>query len=167
MKNDRFSVLTHSPEETREIGKIVGSVAMPGSVIALTGELGAGKTCFIQGVARGVGTPDDYYITSPTYTIINEYPGRLPFFHIDLYRVSDPFELEQIGFYEKLEQNGLAAIEWADRLGENFFKKKILNIHIEAADDQKRKFVFFSGHEWQNLLIAPIQRYGENIREIR
>ncbi len=167
MENDKFSIMTHSPGETRDIGEIVGSVAMPGSVIALTGEMGAGKTCFIQGLAQGLGTPGDYYITSPTYAIINEYPGRSPFFHIDLYRISDPLELDQIGFYEKLEKKGVVAIEWADRLGEKFFKKKNLKINIETTGDRTRKFIFFNGHGWKNLLIAPIQFYKKNSKNIK
>jgi len=154
MKNDEFSIITHSPEETQDVGEKVGSSAISGSVVALTGRFGAGKTCFIQGVARGLGVPDGYCITSPTYTIINEYPGRLAFFHVDLYRISDPMELDQIGFYENLEKKGLTAIEWAERLGRNFFKKNILNIKIENISDQTRKIIFFNGHGWKNLLFT-------------
>jgi tRNA threonylcarbamoyladenosine biosynthesis protein TsaE len=149
--------MTHSPEETQKIGKIVGSVAQQGSVIELTGDLGAGKTCFVQGIAQGLGTPDDCYITSPTYSIINEYPGRLDLFHADLYRISDPFELEMIGFYEKYEKEGVMAIEWPDRL-ESAVSNDHLHITIKPTDENSREIIFFfNGQKWENLVLLPVK----------
>jgi tRNA threonylcarbamoyladenosine biosynthesis protein TsaE len=106
---------TRSPEETRALGEQIGRVLIPGDVLALTGDLGSGKTCFIQGLAVGLEVPGTYYVTSPSYTLINEYPGRLPLFHVDLYRIVDAEELEEIGFVELFSGNGATAIEWADR----------------------------------------------------
>jgi len=77
----------------------------------LTGDLGSGKTSFVQGLARGLEVPNDYYITSPSYTLINEYPGRHPFFHVDLYRLEDPVDFEDIGLYDILDVNFVVAIE--------------------------------------------------------
>jgi tRNA threonylcarbamoyl adenosine modification protein YjeE len=97
---------------TRMLGFIIGKLAPPGAILALGGELGAGKTTLVQGVARGVGVPDEYYITSPTFTLINEYPGRRVLYHVDLYRIGDPDEAMEIGLEEILEGDGLVAIEW-------------------------------------------------------
>ncbi len=105
---------TKTPEETMELGRAFGKDATPGSVLALSGELGSGKTCFTQGVAKGLGVDD--HIKSPSFTILNIYDkGRLPFYHIDLYRVEADGELESLGLEEYIYGNGVCVIEWADR----------------------------------------------------
>lgn len=109
-----------------------------GTVLALTGDLGSGKTSFVQGLATGLEVPDDYYITSPSYTLINEYPGRFTLFHVDLYRISNPIDIEDIGFYEILDENGIVAIEWADRIEQSFLPDPI-SIQFEITDDETRK----------------------------
>lgn len=107
---------THSAEETRKLGRFLGERLVPGSVVALYGDLGSGKTCLAQGIARGLDVPEQVPVTSPTYTFINEYPGRIPLYHMDLYRVTGPSDLEEIGFYECLHGQGASLIEWACRL---------------------------------------------------
>ena len=97
MKRFSFETTTHSAEETRAFGERLGRHITAGTTIALTGDLGSGKTVFVQGIARGLHVPAEYYITSPTFTLINEYPGRLRLHHIDLYRIEDPIEIEEIG----------------------------------------------------------------------
>jgi len=132
-------------------------MAKPGSVIELTGDLGAGKTCFVQGLAQGLGIPDDCYITSPTYAIINEYPGRIDLFHADLYRINDPFELETIGFYENYEKKGVMAIEWPDRLEKTDFDDH-LHVVIQSAGENSREInFFFNGQKWENLVLIPVK----------
>ena len=116
MKNFTKSIITNSPEETQNLGIKIGKLVECGTVIALTGDLGSGKTAFVQGLARGLEISEDYYITSPTFTIINEYPGRCRLFHVDLYRVNDPEELENIGLRDIVNGIGVTAIEWADLL---------------------------------------------------
>ena len=129
---------TESPEETQKIAKLIGKVVPEDTVIELYGDLGSGKTTFVQGLAKGLEVPEDYYITSPTYSIINEYPGRLPFYHMDLYRISDFDELYEIGFEEILEQKGVIAIEWPERLPDDFFKSYIkINMEIMESDARR------------------------------
>jgi len=124
--------------ETNALGQRIGASLTPGTVIALTGDLGSGKTAFVQGLARGLDIPEGYYITSPTYTLINEYPGRHPFFHIDLYRLDDPDSFEDIGLYDILHGRGIVAVEWAERIPEDTLAEHI-TIHFEVLDDESRK----------------------------
>lgn len=107
---------TNSPEDTYQLGKELGLRLTPGSMILLSGDLGSGKTVFVQGMASGMEVPKNYYITSPTYTLINEYPARLPFFHVDLFRLETNVDLEDIGLLEYLNPPNVMAIEWAERL---------------------------------------------------
>ena len=111
-----LAVTTNSPEETFELGQALGRALTGGTVVALTGVLGSGKTVFVQGLARGLDVPDAYYITSPSYTLVNEYPGRLTLFHADLYRLSQPDDIESTGLYDMLHQDGVVVIEWAERM---------------------------------------------------
>ncbi len=111
---------SNSLEETLLIAKNVGRLIEQGTVIALYGDLGSGKTSFVQGLGQGFCVPKDCYITSPTYTIINEYPGRVYIYHVDLYRIKKN-DLEDIGFYEIFNSKSVVAIEWAEKLGRDFF----------------------------------------------
>lgn len=132
------TLTTSGLRETHALGQHIGASLRSGTVIALTGDLGSGKTAFVQGLARGLDVPEDYYITSPTYTLINEYPGRYPLFHIDLYRLDDPDSFEDIGLYDILHGEGVAAIEWAERLPKDALPEHIA-IHLEILDDDSRK----------------------------
>lgn len=106
-----------SPETTYDIGYKMGLEAESGQVICLIGDLGVGKTVFTKGFAKGLGI--DEHVTSPTFTIVNEYDdGRLPFYHFDVYRIEDPHEMEEIGFEEYLEGDGITFIEWANMIKE-------------------------------------------------
>ena len=118
VSDNKLHIITHSPQETNTLGAHIGRIVAPGTIIALTGDLGSGKTAFAQGLAQGLDVPGHYYITSPSYTLINEYPGRHLFFHIDLYRIDNLSDLEEIGLYEIIDGNGVVAIEWADKLGD-------------------------------------------------
>jgi len=104
---------THSEAETEALGEALGRSAAPGLVLAFTGDLGAGKTAFVRGLARGLGYPGR--VTSPTFTIVNEYEtGRLPLFHFDWYRLQSPDELFDIGWEDYLARNGVCAVEWSE-----------------------------------------------------
>jgi tRNA threonylcarbamoyladenosine biosynthesis protein TsaE len=122
-------VETHSPEETWKLASELSGDLGPGTVIALHGDLGAGKTCFIQGYAAALGI--DEPVTSPTYTLIGEYKGRLPLHHIDLYRLSGPEEALGLGLEEYFDANGITAIEWAER-AEGLLPPDLLHIQITA-----------------------------------
>ena len=131
---------TVSPEETKSLGEKIGAVIESGIVIALSGDLGAGKTLFVQGLASGLDVPSDHYITSPSYTLINEYPGRFRLFHIDLYRINSENDFEDIGIHEILSGCCVAAVEWAERLNQAM-PAEYLSIHFKIVDDQKRKII--------------------------
>ena len=103
---------THSPEQTEALGEALGKVLRPGTVVAYTGDLGAGKTAFTRGLARGLGCHGR--VTSPTFTIVNEYEGPTPLFHFDLYRLGGEEELWDIGWEDYLARNGVCAVEWSE-----------------------------------------------------
>lgn len=105
--------IARGPEETRAAAHALAQRLSAGAVVALVGELGAGKTCFVQGLAEALGVTEP--VTSPTFTLIQEYRGRLPLAHVDLYRLNDPEELLQLGLDEYLEGPGITVLEWADR----------------------------------------------------
>jgi len=144
----KYQITTRSVDETKKLGKIIGTAVTGGTVLALTGDLGSGKTSFVQGLARGLEVPDDYYITSPSYTLINEYPGRYPLFHVDLYRISDPVDMEDIGLYEILHTSGIVAIEWADRIEQKLSPDSI-NIQFELTGDKTRK-ICITAYDFKN-----------------
>jgi len=115
----------------------MGSGIHTGCLLALSGDLGSGKTTFVQGLANGLDVPGHYIVTSPTFTLINEYPGRLPLFHVDLYRISDVEEMENIGFFDLLSGKGVVAVEWADRVIHELPDDRI-DIRFEVIDDVRR-----------------------------
>lgn len=109
--------ITNSPEETEKIGAAVGKIIPAGTVLAYRGDLGAGKTAFTRGLARGLGFTEA--VTSPTYTIVNEYlGGRLPLFHFDMYRLSSADDLFDIGWEDYLDRGGVCAVEWSENVAE-------------------------------------------------
>jgi tRNA threonylcarbamoyladenosine biosynthesis protein TsaE len=128
---------TKNTSETIRIGKRIGTLLLPGDVIALVGELGTGKTQFIKGLAAGAEVGKTAYIASPSFTLINEYPGRAPFYHIDLYRLETEKEAEELGLEEYIQGRGIAAIEWADRIP-SLLPKEILWIHIHYCGKHSR-----------------------------
>ena len=110
---------SNSVEETERLGERLGSMLLPGDFVGLSGDLGAGKTAFSRGVARGAGIPKEALVSSPTFTIVNAYHGgRLPVFHADLYRVDDAEELYDAGFYDLMESGRAMLVEWIDRVPE-------------------------------------------------
>ncbi len=109
-----FEIVTRSPGETLAFGERLGRVLSGGLALGLVGPLGAGKTQFVKGLAAGNGWSESASVTSPTFTLVNEYPGRLHLFHIDVYRLKSPAELEAIGFHEMLRSDSIVVVEWAD-----------------------------------------------------
>jgi tRNA threonylcarbamoyladenosine biosynthesis protein TsaE len=136
--SSKYQITTRSVDETRKLGETIGATVSVGTILALFGDLGSGKTSFVQGLAGGLGVSDEYYITSPSYTIINEYPGRHPLFHVDLYRITNSVEIEDIGLYEILNDDGVVAIEWADRMGKDLPPNHV-EVQFEIIDDKTRK----------------------------
>jgi len=107
---------SNAVEETIEIGRQIGGALVPGDVVALVGQLGAGKTHLAKGLACGLGVADDRDVTSPTFVLVNQYKGRCDIFHVDAYRLSGPDELEGLGFEEMCGGGGVVFVEWADRV---------------------------------------------------
>ena len=158
--SDSIDITTRSPEDARRLGRHIGAQLPAGSVVTLTGDLGSGKTTIVQGLARGLGVPEDYRITSPTYTLINEYPGRHVLYHVDLYRLENADDMEEIGLYDLFGEDGVVAIEWADRLTDIGSLNR-LHIHSEFADEASRR-VRLSAHgiPVRDVLGAMSQRLG-------
>ncbi len=128
--------ITNSPEETEQIGEALGKILNPGTILAYRGDLGAGKTAFTRGLARGLGCTEA--VTSPTYTIVNEYlSGRMPLFHFDMYRLSSSDDLFDIGWEDYLERGGVCAVEWSENV-EDALEGAIF-VTIEKLGDEQRK----------------------------
>ena len=127
--------ISNSPAETEAIGAALGKILPAGTVIAYRGDLGAGKTAFTRGLARGLGYTD--MVTSPTYTIVNEYlGGRLPLFHFDMYRLASADDLWDIGWEDYLDRNGICAVEWSENVAEAL--EEPLCITIEKTGEESR-----------------------------
>jgi len=158
-----FAVSSRCVEETRLIGQIIGEMAEAGTIIALEGDLGSGKTALVQGLARGLDVPEKVYITSPSYTLVNEYPGRFPLFHLDLYRLSD-MDFDDIGLFDILDtQTAVVAIEWAERIAVKNLPECLV-LRMEITGDHMRNIVFTAEKDQQIQLLTRIEdRLKENI----
>jgi len=139
-----FCILSDSADQTRRLAQKIAADLDSGVVLALTGDLGSGKTCFVQGLARGLQVPEQCPITSPTFTLVNEYSGRLPLFHVDLYRIEDVADIEDLGLDDLLDGEGITAIEWAERI-RSMLPEDFMEIHFEILDDERRK-ITISGY---------------------
>ncbi|MGB3728006.1 MAG: tRNA (adenosine(37)-N6)-threonylcarbamoyltransferase complex ATPase subunit type 1 TsaE [Thermodesulfobacteriota bacterium] len=128
---ENLELQLNSSNETLKLGEIIGKSLNPGSIIALVGDLGAGKTVLVKGIAKGLGVQEEP--NSPTFVIMNSYEGRIPLYHFDLYRLSDEEELLGIGYDEYFFGNGVAAVEWADRVQE-IFPDHTLRIEISIPE---------------------------------
>ena len=134
--------ITNSPAETEAIGAALGKVLAPGTVLAYRGDLGAGKTAFTRGLARGLGYPDS--VTSPTYTIVNEYlGGRLPLFHFDMYRLRSADDLWGIGWDDYLDRNGVCAVEWSENVEDAM--EDAIYVTIEKTGENSRRITIEGG----------------------
>lgn len=136
-------LISSSPSETFRIGEIIGQDLKGRDCVALKGELGTGKTCLTQGIAKGLGVPDSYSITSPTFTLINEYPGkRHVLYHVDVYRLRGSADLNETGYEEYLSDNGVTVIEWAEKIMD-VIPDNALIIEITYLDDDMRRIEIF------------------------
>ncbi len=154
------TLITTSPEETIGLGQRLGALLKAGDVVALTGNLGSGKTCFTKGLALGLGVHPDTVITSASFALVNEYQGRCRFFHMDLYRLTGPVELASAGLEEFLFDAGVAAVEWADRVTEALPQERI-DVEFAIIDDHRRQ-ITLSGHHREAVEI--VERLRESMR---
>jgi len=131
----RTTLTSLSPEDTQAAGERLARTLAPGDVVALTGELGAGKTCFVQGLARGLGATTR--ATSPTFVLVNEYRARLPIHHVDAYRVSGPADMIDVGLLDLIDADGVTVIEWAETI-RSLLPDRTIEVIIEGLGDDPR-----------------------------
>jgi tRNA threonylcarbamoyladenosine biosynthesis protein TsaE len=140
---------------TRRLARELGRLAPPGLVIALTGDLGSGKTTFVQGLAQGLAVPPDCYVTSPSFTLINEYQGRIPLCHADLYRLGEGADLEAVGLLERLDQDAVVAIEWAEAAAADL-PTDHLAVRLEITGEQQRRITLIAGGRHTDILLRDL-----------
>ncbi len=146
-------IILHDLQETSDFARVLAKLALPGDVICLSGDLGAGKTALTQQIAKGLGVPESCYVTSPTFSILQEYPGNIPLYHMDFYRLSDETEVEDLGFEEYFYMSGLTVIEWSERAGSLIPDSRLL-LKITIQEDLSRKVEIDFGNEtWQERLL--------------
>ena len=139
-----MTIYTNSPEQTEALGAGLGRIVPAGTVIAYRGDLGAGKTAFTRGLARGLGYREP--VTSPTYTIVNEYlGGRLPLFHFDMYRLCSSDDLFDIGWEDYLDRGGVCAVEWSENVADAM--ENAITVRIEKTGDESRRITIEGGEE--------------------
>ncbi|MDJ0722237.1 MAG: tRNA (adenosine(37)-N6)-threonylcarbamoyltransferase complex ATPase subunit type 1 TsaE [Desulfobacterales bacterium] len=149
-----------SPDATRRIAARIGRRATPGLVLPITGDLGSGKTCFVQGLARGLGVPAEVYVTSPSYTLVNSYEGRLPLHHVDLYRLEGG-DLDDIGLYDLMAPPAITAIEWPERMAVDR-PASAVTVRLEVVDAERRRLTLTGyGLDGVNLIKALDKTDGE------
>lgn len=141
--------LSHSPEETERIGETLGKTLRPGSVVAYRGGLGMGKTAFTRGLARGLGCAGR--VTSPTFTIVNEYSGTVPLFHFDMYRLGSSDELFDIGWEDYLARGGVCAVEWSENVEDALEGAIAVTIEKDPVQPDRRSITIEGGARFEAL----------------
>ena len=150
-----FTYISNSPDETYKIGETIGKITNPGDILCLNGELGAGKTVFAKGVASGLGVQGR--VASPTFTLINEHQGRIPFYHMDVYRLGSPEEMLDLGYEEYFYDQGVTLVEWA-QLVDEVLPGERLDIAITQAGEHHRKLVFIPRGERYHGLVEEMKK---------
>jgi tRNA threonylcarbamoyladenosine biosynthesis protein TsaE len=151
-----WSVVSLSPRQTRSWGVKLGKLLKGSEIIGLIGELGTGKTCLVRGMAEGLDVERDAWIRSPTFTLINEYQGRVPVYHVDLYRVESRDEMEGLNLREYFYSDGVSLVEWFEHLpgGE---VEEYLEVKLEYTDGDKRRLTFTPHGEWYERLLTDLK----------
>ena len=157
-----LQLTTNSVEETEMVGQKLGELARPGMLVLLTGDLGAGKTAFARGVARGLGVEGP--VTSPTFTLVEEYAGRIPLYHLDVYRLNDPEELVNIGYEEYVDGDGLCLIEWGDLVRE-WLAAEQLEIRISGVGPERTLTFLPQGSLYEELVKELTERVASGPRD--
>jgi tRNA threonylcarbamoyladenosine biosynthesis protein TsaE len=158
---ETFTVITLSDRETIELGQKLGALLKDGDMVALVGELGSGKTWFTKGIALGLGISKEHVVTSPSFALLNEYEGEVPFYHMDVYRLGSLSEFLSAGLEEFLHQRGVVAMEWADRWPEILPEKRI-KVEFVILDGSRRE-ITLSGHHVRAQEIISSIRHKESI----
>ncbi len=158
---DGVTLQSSGPEQTHVMGVALGRALSPGDVVGLNGELGAGKTHLAAGVAEGAGVPDEVAVSSPTFTLINEYPGRLLIVHIDLYRLGGEDELWELGLDHYLGREGACLVEWFERFGDALDAERTLQLRLLVEGDEERRIEGRAGDERHLALLGRWQAERE------
>jgi tRNA threonylcarbamoyladenosine biosynthesis protein TsaE len=153
-----LTLISSDPEETFRMGRMIGEALKEGDMVALIGELGAGKTSLTQGIARGLGIDEGYQITSPTFTLINEYPGRMNLVHLDVYRLGGSADLPDLGYEEFFFSKSVVVIEWAEKILDVLPDKTIF-IKMTYLDQNRRR-IEISGDRAQVMPITSALKDG-------
>jgi tRNA threonylcarbamoyladenosine biosynthesis protein TsaE len=140
------TIISRNPEDTFSIGRIIGESLSAGDIVALSGDLGTGKTYLTKGIARGLGVSEQYQITSPTFTLINEYPGRLTLYHFDLYRLETFLDMINLGYEEYLFGEGVSVIEWAEKASD-ILPDETIFVSLTYLDENRRRMVISGNYE--------------------
>ena len=151
---------TTSDQDTIHLGRALGNCLLKGDVVALIGELGSGKTWFTKGLALGLGVSDDIIITSPSFALVNEYPGRCTFFHMDAYRLESLNDFLSAGLDEYFYQDGIVALEWADRWPE-ILPDWHIKVELLIVDDHTRSITLSGEHARALEILENIKKLGE------
>ncbi|MBM4038813.1 MAG: tRNA (adenosine(37)-N6)-threonylcarbamoyltransferase complex ATPase subunit type 1 TsaE [Planctomycetes bacterium] len=147
-----MTVMTRSREETLALGRRLGELLGPADVLALRGPLGSGKTTLTKGIAEGLGVEEPRWVTSPTFVLVHQYEGRVPVYHIDAYRLRGPADAEALGMEEMFFGDGVAIIEWAERI-EAALPPERLEITLEIAGEEEREIALTAvGAHYERLL---------------
>ena len=150
-----LDLVTHSPEETQQVGRRLGELARPGDVVLLVGDLGTGKTCLTQGIARGLGIND--YVLSPSFVIVRELHGRLPLFHVDLYRLDRLEETQDLGLDDYLYDGGVTVVEWAEKAA-GLMPPEHVQISLAYVSDTERRLTLRPQGTRYEELVAGMKR---------
>jgi tRNA threonylcarbamoyladenosine biosynthesis protein TsaE len=153
-------IISPTPRKTEQVGSLLGEMLMSGDVIALTGELGTGKTTLVKGIARGMGI-EDGEVASPSFTLVNEYTGPVPLFHVDLYRLEDEKELLGIDYEEYLKKEGVVVVEWADKIPQAV-PQESLWITLRYRGVERREIVLLARGSRYEMMIEELQRQVYN-----
>lgn len=143
MKKRQEKIITNSPDETKRLAEKLAGKLEQGDILALEGELGSGKTQFVQGLARGLGVPENRYVRSPSFILLNEYRGRLPLYHFDFYRLHHFSDLDTIGMEEYFDGDGITVVEWADKFPAAL-PSRTMHIKFEIVDEEHRRITWNS-----------------------
>jgi tRNA threonylcarbamoyladenosine biosynthesis protein TsaE len=154
----RLEITTGSPDETEELGFSIGSLLQPGSFLALRGDLGGGKTCLTRGVVASLAPQSAHLVASPTYAIMNCYPGSTPVYHFDFYRLAGDDDIAELGFEEYFYGDGVCVVEWSERLAELIPDDVLTLLFDYAGDDRRTITITSSGQKSDNVLKQLTER---------
>ena len=155
-----YDTVTASPEGTRALGRRLGRLLAGGEILGLSGDLGSGKTCFVHGLAEGLDVGGDSWVRSPTFTLVNEYEGRLPLVHVDLFRVAPGAEMEDLHLEEYFSSGSVCVVEWFERLTE-VRVDEFLGVGFRYVDEERRALRFAARGRRYEEIVAGLRGGGE------